>query len=230
MIDQGVGDLPARRYFTADYAEHATLLDGRPVEIRLLAPTDKQLLADGFHRLSEESRYARFLGPKSSLSDEELRYLTEVDQENHVAIGAVGHDADGNEVGLGIARFIRLPGPGATAEAAVAVTDEVHGLGLGRLLFMRLCAAAVERGVRHFRCELLASNRSMRALIEAVAPSRSIETTGGVMTIDMRVPEIAPDAPVIGPPPEGSMYRLFRAAAGNAVEWTDAVRRLWRRE
>jgi GNAT superfamily N-acetyltransferase len=223
-------ELPSRRYFTRDYVEHATLLDGRPVELRLVAPSDRKLLEDGFHRLSEESRYARFLGPKTSLTEEELRYLTEIDQETHVAIGAAGIDEHGDEVGLGIARFIRLPGPGATAEAAVAVTDEVHGLGLGRLLFMRLCAAALERGVRHFRCELLASNRQMRALIEAVAPSRSIETTGGVMTIDMQVPEIPPDAPVVGPAPEGSMYRLFRAAAGNAVEWTDAVRRLWRRE
>ena len=220
------------RYFSADYAERAILRDGTPVRLRLVVPEDKPLLLAGFQQLSPESRYARFLAPKDTLSEDELRYLTELDQERHFAIGAVAEEGDGQgaPAGLGGARFIRLREAPATAEAAVAVVDELHGRGLGKLLFMRLCAAAAERGIRRFRCEVLGSNTGMRNLIEDVSPEHRIEVDGGVMSIEMELPDVHPAEPVASPAPQGPLYRLFRAAAENAVEWTEAVRRLWRRE
>jgi GNAT superfamily N-acetyltransferase len=220
------------RHFSADYVERAILGDGTAVRLRLVTPEDKPLLLAGFERMSPASRYARFLGPKDTLSEDELRYLTEIDQERHFGIGAVaeGGDGQGEPVGVGVARFIRLPEPPATAEAAIAVVDSMHGRGLGKLLFLRLCAAAAERGIQRFRCELLGSNTGMRNLIEDVSPDHRIEVGGGVMSIDMALPDVPPDEPAAGPPPQGPMYRLFRAAAENAVEWTEAVRRLWRRE
>lgn len=229
MLHGGVTDGP--RHFTADYVERCTLRDGTPVVLRLLTPEDKPLLEAGFARLSPESRYTRFLAPKTTLTHDELRYLTEIDQENHFALGAVREDGDGHgdPVGLGIARFIRLADP-RVAEAAVTVVDDMQGRGLGRLLLMRLCAAAAERGIERFRCEVLGSNTSMRTLLEAVSPVRSVEIDSGVMTIDMALPNVPPTIPIEGPTPEGPMYRLFRAAAENAVEWTEAVRRLWRRD
>ncbi|HSK01617.1 MAG TPA: hypothetical protein VK932_10270, partial [Kofleriaceae bacterium] len=93
-----------------------------------------------------------------------------------------------------------------------------------------LCAAAAERGIEHFRCELLGSNTGMRALIEDISSAHRIEVGSGVMSIDMALPHVHPAEPAAGPAPQGPMYRLFRAAAENAVEWTGAVRRLWRRE
>jgi GNAT superfamily N-acetyltransferase len=220
------------RHFTADYVERAVLRDGTAVRLRLVTPEDKPLLLAGFQRMSPESRYARFLAPKDTLSEDELRYLTELDQERHFAIGAVTEDGDGRgePIGAGVARFIRLPEPPATAEAAIAVADEMHGRGLGKLLFLRLCAAAAERGIQRFRCEVLGSNTGMRGLIEDVAPEHRIEVGGGVMSIDMALPDVPPTEPAAGPAPQGPMYKLFRAAAENAVEWTGAVRRLWRRQ
>lgn len=218
----------APRHFDAAYTELARLRDGTEVELRLTRAEDKDLLRTGFERLSPRSRYARFLSPKTHLTHDELRYLTEVDQENHFAMGAVRHDPDG-PVGVGIARFIRLPGLHATAEAAIAVADEVHGRGLGRLLFVRLCAAAAERGIEHFRCEVLGSNNSMRGLIEEVSPDCKFEVGGGVMSIDMLLPDVTPTEPHDDTPaPAGPMYRLFRAAAQNMVEWGEAMRRLFR--
>jgi acetyltransferase len=220
------------RFFTADYVERATLRDGTPVLLRLVCPEDKPILAAGFARMSLERRYARFLSPKVRLTDAELAYLTECDQETHFALGAVREDGDGhgNPIGLGVARFIRLPHEHATAEAAVAVTDEMSKKGLGKLLFLRLCAAAAERGIERFRCEVLGSNTSMVALLSTVSPDRTVEIDSGVMSIEMTLPNVTPTRPPEEPAPEGGMYALFRAAAENAVEWTDAVRRLWRRD
>jgi len=52
------------RHFTLDYTEHAELRDGTSVLLRLVRPTDKELLRAGFQRLSPESRYARFFMPR----------------------------------------------------------------------------------------------------------------------------------------------------------------------
>lgn len=216
-------------YFNADYVEHATLKDGTPVVLRLLRPEDKETLRTGFERLSPESRYTRFFAAKQTLNDDELRYLTEIDQETHFAIGAVldRPASAGPPVGLGVARFISFGDAEHTAEAAVAVSDEMQGRGLGKLLFMRLCAAATERGVERFRCEVLGTNASMKHLIDHVTPERRVEVGSGVMSIVFLVPPVASTAPITEPPPPTGMYGLLKAAAQNTIEWTDAMRRLW---
>ncbi|HSD88614.1 MAG TPA: GNAT family N-acetyltransferase [Kofleriaceae bacterium] len=197
----------ADRVYTADYVEHATLQDGTPILLRLVTPDDKELLRRGFENWSYESRYTRFLVPKQRLSDEELEYLCNVDQESHFAMGAI-REGEGEPRGLGIARFIRLPdkdGEPVTAEAAVAVADEIQGKGLGRILFVRLIAAAQERGIARFRCEVLGTNLSMKMLIDAVTPDHVTDVGGGVMTIDFTLPVDAPH--------ESPMYRFLRVAA-----------------
>jgi GNAT superfamily N-acetyltransferase len=215
------------RFFTPDYVEHAVLRDGTRLVLRLIRPDDKALLRAGFERLSPASRYTRFLAPKASLSDDELRYLCEVDHENHLAIGAVRDDGTGS-VGLGIARFIRLPDPPDTAEPAIAVVDEVQHQGLGSLLGLRLIAAAAERGITRFRCEVLSSNAGMTGLLAQLAPDRGVELGSGVQTVELELPRLSPTQGITGVPVHSPLYRLFRAAAENAVEWTEAVRRLWR--
>jgi GNAT superfamily N-acetyltransferase len=217
-----------QRFFTSDYVERAVLRDGSTVMLRLICPDDKELLRREFERWSHASRYARFHAAKTRLTDDELRYLTEIDQESHFAIGAVSEVGDGNgeTVGLAIARFIRLPtepGEPVTAEAAISVADSAQGKGLGRLLFMRLVAAASERGIQRFRCEVLGSNASMAGLIDAVAPEHSTEVESGVMSIDFAVPSLQPTAAPTAPP-EGGLYRFFRAVAEGAVELARKLR------
>jgi len=211
----------AARFFSTDYVERATLRDDTQVMLRLICPDDKDLLRREFERWSPASRYARFHAHKTKLTDAELDYLTNIDHESHFAIGAIseGGDGKGEPVGLGIARFIRLPdelGAPVTAEAAISVADVAQGKGLGRLLFLRLVAAAAERGIERFRCSVLGTNTSMASLIEAVAPEHHTEVEAGVMSIDFALPDVQPDtAP--SEPPEGGMYRLFRAVAEGAV-------------
>lgn len=211
------------RHFTFDYEERAQLRDGTPVVLRLLRPEDKELLRIGFERLSPESRYARFFSPKQTLSDDELHYLCDIDQESHFAIGAV-LEGDATR-GLGIARFITVAT--GTAEAAIAVADDMQGQGLGRLLFLRLCAAAYERGITKFKCEVLGSNTGMQHLLDRIAPDRVVEVSEGVISFELVVPQVAPTDTTVGPAREGPMYRLFRGVAENTLDWTEMIRKLW---
>jgi GNAT superfamily N-acetyltransferase len=122
----------------------AVLLDGSEVVIRRVTPADAPVLAEGFERLSRESRRLRFLTAKPNLSKRDLKYLTEVDGHNHEALGALD-PATGR--GLGVARFVRLAPDGDVAEVAVTVTDAWQHRGLGTLLLEALTDRARAEGV-----------------------------------------------------------------------------------
>lgn len=176
-------------HIDGDFLARETLNDGTPVILRTLRPSDRDLLAQGFERLSEESRYQRFLSIKPSLSSNELSYLTELDPDQHVAIGAgIEHDEDPEEP-LGVARFVRYEQQPDVAEVAVAVIDEYQGRGLGRALLAYLVEAARERGIRTFRADTFSTNLPMRALFEEIGPTEVLERAGPVITLDIELTE-----------------------------------------
>lgn len=169
------------RRFTSDYSETVILRDGSPALLRLFRRDDAALLTGGFQRLSQESRYARFLAPKSRLTEEELGHLLRADGEDHLAIGALREGEPVENAGLGIARFVRIA-DSTTADAAITVVDDVQRLGLGRILFDRLCSAARERAIERFHCDVLAVNTRMRRLLEAIDADLSVRHESGVLT------------------------------------------------
>ncbi len=206
---------------TADFREEATLADGTQVLLRLLRAGDAPLLVEGFANLSPESRYRRFLSARTELTEDDLRYLTEPDGEQHLALGAVG-SLDGK--GLGVARFVRLAGEPTVAEVAITVVDAAQGKGLGRLLLLRLVAAARERGVRSFRCEVLAGNDPMRQLLATLATSVRSTQEENVVHVEVSLDDIEGAEPPLRK--EHPLYRLFIIAAAGGILVRTATRRL----
>ncbi len=177
--------------FHRDYEETVRLKDGTKAVLRLIRPSDKQLLLEGFERLSPQSRYTRFLAPKQRLTDDELRYLTEVDGLDHFAIVALRRSTFGKEEGIGVGRFVRSKDQMDTAEPAITVADDHQGKGLGTILLHRLIDAAWERNVRQFRCELLAENTRMRELLPEIGSDAVIqlaEAGAVVVTFPLEAP------------------------------------------
>jgi GNAT superfamily N-acetyltransferase len=193
-----------------DFREEHQLSDGTKVTLRHIRPEDADELRRGFTQLSPRSRYRRFFGAMSTLTDEHLRYLTCVDGQDHVAIVA-GTQVAGvpHEVGLGVARFVRLREDPTTAEAAITVRDDAQGKGLGRLLSITLARAAVERGVKRFRGEILASNPAVRQLLEDVGAVVHESDESVVFEIDLTPTPFAPGSRL-----DIVARRLLRAAAG----------------
>jgi GNAT superfamily N-acetyltransferase len=179
-------------YFNSDYRECAVLADGSVATLRLVRPTDHDLLVDGFSRLSTKSRYLRFGGAKNRLSEKDIRYFTDVDQEMHFAICAVREDSDGNEIGIGVGRFIRLADDPTHAEPAMAVTDDAQSLGLGFLLCLRLIAAARERGVERFDANVLASNSVVFRMMKQLASDSEIHRYNSEAVVLSNLPPIDP--------------------------------------
>jgi GNAT superfamily N-acetyltransferase len=208
-----------RQYRYGDsYQETVELSDGQRVQIRPIQPSDKRMLLEGFEQLSPESRYARFMTPKKSLSESELRYLTEVDGFDHFALGAVRRHWVSRDEGVGAARFVRLANQPDTAEPAVTILDGFQGKGLGTLLLQRLLEAAWERDVRWFRSELLAGNVAMRGLAASLSPEIEIRPSGDgciVATFPVPEPDQTPTAP--GLLKGTALYRVLAQVAGADV-------------
>lgn len=149
------------------------LHDGTRVAIRPIRPDDKHELAAGLERLSDESVQRRFLAPKARFTESELRYLTEVDGHDHVALVAERLDRSGGWRAIGVARFIRLVDDPETAEMAIVVADAFQGRGLGSLLADALAEAALEHGVRRFSATILSDNHAVQRVLSRL--SRNLE-------------------------------------------------------
>ena len=193
-----MGGEEQRYRYDESYEESVQLSDGQRIHLRPVRASDKQILLDGFERLSPDSRYARFMAPKATLTDRELRYLTELDGVDHFAIGAIRRHLVSKPEGVGSARFVRLSDQPDTAEAAVTVLDDFQGKGLGSIMLQRLIEAAWERDVRWFRNELLAENTASRRMIESLSPEVTFRHAGDgaiVATLPVPEPDQTPTAP-----------------------------------
>ena len=136
------------------------LWDGELVDFRPVRQADRETIQHGMSGLSLQSRYFRFFTPIAKLSDSQLQYFTEVDQQNHIAWIALAHDQPGHP-GLGIARFIRMRNQPTMAEFAVVVLDSHQQKGLGTILMAILYRMAAIKSIQTLRGFILPENTVM---------------------------------------------------------------------
>ena len=153
--------------------------DGSTVTYRPIQPADKSKLLDGFRRLSPQSKHRRFLTPLKDLSEERLRFLTELDFVNHVAYVAELSDKAGRP-GVAVGRWVRDGAEPDTAEMAVTVADQYQGERIGGDLIHLLAWSAVLRGIRILTALVLSDNKPMLALLEEAGARRVSHFVGTV--------------------------------------------------
>jgi len=140
--------------------------DARRYVLRHIEPDDKDRLAAAHARLSEETIRRRFLAAKPSLTRGDLRYLTEVDRRDHIAIVAV--DARDPERIVAVARCIRDPERPQVAEWAIVVADELQGMGLAGHLARTLAEEAARLGIRSFTATTYGENQPIQRLMRSI--------------------------------------------------------------
>jgi GNAT superfamily N-acetyltransferase len=159
--------------------------DGSRVVVRPVHPGDRALLLAGFERLGPESRYRRFLAAMTRLTGDFVTYLTDVDHHDHEALAAIDPETGD---GVGVARFVRCRDRPDTAEAAVTVIDDWQGRGVGTALLDLLAERARAEGVVRFTALLLAENRRMLNLLEALGPVHVVDRQSGTVEIEAELP------------------------------------------
>ncbi|MDR3615837.1 MAG: GNAT family N-acetyltransferase [Candidatus Obscuribacterales bacterium] len=170
-----------------DYCVREETLDGRMLTIRGIRSDDKEMLQEGMHHLSKESIYARFFTFKSELTDNELKYFTEVDFVNHVALVA-SLDTPAGERPVGVGRYIipdKVPKENK-AELAFTVDDEYQGLGIGTILMKHLIVIGRANRIERFVAYVMPDNRRMRDVLRrAGLPIKYKQDSAGILEITL---------------------------------------------
>jgi GNAT superfamily N-acetyltransferase len=173
-------------WVVVDPAGEVRLGDGTTVALRPLGPGDGKMLAAGFERLSDRSRYRRFLSPVPRLTSSMLNFLTSVDGINHRAWAAL-IDEPAGPVGAGVVRWVRSRKDPAVADMAVTVIDDYQGRGLGALLQDVAIIDAFACGIERFEGVVLGENIASRRML-ARGGARLRSDGGGVLafTLELR--------------------------------------------
>lgn len=143
--------------------EETLTFDGREVLLRPIRPEDEPAHRNFFEKLSPDDLRFRFFTVFRTIPHTQLARYTQIDYERQMAFVAVGTEADGTPVTLGVVRADSDP-DNQTAEFAIIVRSDVKGRGLGELLMNKLIAYCRQRGTREMVGYVLPENRRMLAL------------------------------------------------------------------
>jgi len=153
---------------------YALLADGTTIEIRQAGPDDFDAVRDMHEKMSPDNLYLRFFSVSSVAAGRAARRTCREPGPDHAALLAV---LDGGVVGYGI--YERFGAGSASAEIAMAVTDDMHNRGVGTLLLEHLISLARGRGVRTFVAETLSENALMlKVFADAGLPAQRVLTDG----------------------------------------------------
>ena len=162
------------------------LENGTPVCIRRVNPSDEQLMREGIARMSPRSRYLRFFSGMKAPPDWVIERLLDADGETHLAWGAIDLGAPERPAIGAVHAFREEDDPGC-AEFSVAILDDYHGLGLGKLLTATILLDALEEGITRFHVETLAENTSATSftrMLGGVGSGAADITRGFVLEVE----------------------------------------------
>jgi GNAT superfamily N-acetyltransferase len=149
----------------SNYNRIEILKNGQKVRIRAIRADDKARILEAFENLEAESIYTRFFQAKKTLTDRELKAITEVDFENIVGL-VVTIGPEEKEVIIGAGRYAAFDTDDGrrSAEVSFTVEEDYHGQGIASRLLRHLSQIARGKGVGQFEAEVLANNRAMLAV------------------------------------------------------------------
>ncbi len=148
------------------------LANGANITIRPIRPEDAILEKDFHNRLSERTKYFRFMQALQELTPEMIVRFTQIDYDREMAFVAVTEDANlPSELGVG--RYLMNP-DGNSVEFALVVADDCQCLGIGSRIMRALIQTAKSKGMLFFEGEVLVINTPMLSLVKKLG--FSIET------------------------------------------------------
>jgi acetyltransferase len=140
------------------------LPNGIDITIRPIRPEDANMEKDFVHRLSERSKYFRFMQALQELTPEMIIRFTQIDYDREMAFVAVTENEELPKE-LGVGRYMMNP-DGNSVEFALVVSDECQGMGIGFRIMRTLMQSAKHKGIISFEGEVLAVNKPMLSLLK----------------------------------------------------------------
>lgn len=162
------------------------LRNGQSLRIRPIRPDDKKRLGEFFYRLSPRTRYLRFQYAKEHITEQELKYFTEVTPPKRYAYIATTGEAEQERI-VAVGRWDMLP-DNRSAEIAFTVEDNIQLRGVGTVLLEELARAASLYGISVFEAQVLEDNTRMIEVFDESGFKIKKSFSEGVyrLTIDMK--------------------------------------------
>jgi GNAT superfamily N-acetyltransferase len=166
-----------------------TLRNGTKVRVRCIRPVDKDRVSEAFKDLDPESVYLRFFYEKTSLTDADLKWATEVDFDDIVALVVTVGEGESEAI-IGAGRYLCLGGAEeqATAEVAFIVVEGFRRQGIAGLLLRHLAAIARGKGIRRFSAWVLARNTGMLSVFSKSGFSVTTRGEGDALHVTLSLP------------------------------------------
>ena len=132
---------------------------------RFVTIKDKDILLNAFSKFSSLSRYYRFHSSKKALTQKDLNYFLNIDNNNHLAIGLL-EQVNNKEQGIGIIRYIKDDKNSTNAEVGLAIIDNYQNQGIGIELYKKLLYYAKRNGIKTLTNSVLSDNIHMIKLLK----------------------------------------------------------------
>jgi ribosomal protein S18 acetylase RimI-like enzyme len=150
---------------------------GPTLLVRPLERGDVATVSAVFEQLGEQSRRARFNGPKPCLTPTELEQLAAVDRSHHALVAYI----EGDPRPIAIARLAR--NDHKSAEIAFAVADSHQHQGIGSALAAELIADARAAGITEITALASSDNPATLALLRRTTDVVDVHFEGPELSI-----------------------------------------------
>ncbi|MGO9376016.1 MAG: N-acetyltransferase family protein [Syntrophobacteraceae bacterium] len=167
-----------------NYKAVETLRSGKLITIRAIRPEDSAALLEVFPELDKHSLYLRFFQNKTKITDQEIKYFTEVDFIDHVALVATADPIDKLIAG---GRYFAYDHPAKirSAEIAFMVLDRYQGQGIATLIMKHLLIIARDNRITQFEAEVLPENAKMLAVFSRTSLPMRLSRVEGVFHVSL---------------------------------------------
>jgi acyl-CoA hydrolase/GNAT superfamily N-acetyltransferase len=159
------------------------LPDGTQIVYRPIHPTDEPRMRDLFYKLSEQSKFYRFMGHLKRVPRSQIEDFVYVDHRNEVCIVGVLPSAAGDEI-IAVGNYYLDPKTNR-AEVAFTVADAWQRRGIGTFMLKHLVRMARRNGISGFTAEVLVENKGMQTVFNRSGLKVHSHHRGDVISYEM---------------------------------------------
>jgi GNAT superfamily N-acetyltransferase len=149
------------------------------IEVRALAPADRDAVKSFLAGLSLDTMYRRFFSVPR-VDDRLVEMVAHPSECCSEALVAVA----GGEI-VGIASYDRLTDDPSAAEVSIVVSDRWQHHGVGSTLMRKLGGAARRKGVDRFTATMLTDNRAVVDFVHRTAPDAHLRFDGTELAMEV---------------------------------------------
>lgn len=161
--------------YPSKWVSEAKLKDGTAITVRPIRPEDgEELRLFAQERMSDQSRYYRFMQVLKELPPNLLAKFTKIDYVREMAFVLMRPSEDGEQL-IGVSRYSLNPDK-ISCEFAVALADDWTGHGMAKVLMRRLIEHAKSNGLEVMEGTVLRTNHAMEHLMHSLGFSSKRDT------------------------------------------------------